>query len=129
MNKLFLTALLFHSYSNAGYEPFTIKDGIVASYDAVAGAFSMAAYAKAMEAENFQHPAVLRYKVLAQDCQTSSKAWSQGGNFIVERILKIDLKDPKQVAALGFIGSVAAIAAVKIISCGIDYCINSCKNK
>lgn len=124
MTRLFFTVVLIPSFAVAVYEPFTVKDGIIAGYDAAAGAFTMAAKFKAVEAENFQHPTVLRYQSLAHDCQTGSKSWSKGSTLLLAPILKADLKDPKQVAVLGLVTSIATIAAVKLISAGIDYCVS-----
>lgn len=123
MYKMILLSLILPPAALSA-EAFTIKDGLVAVCDATSGAFNMAAYAKAIEAKSFQHPTVVRYEQLAQDCQANSQAWAQRGNCIVEALLGIDLKDPKQIAALGVVGAVTAVAAAKLISVGIDVGVN-----
>lgn len=121
MKKLLFILVSLPAITRTTYEPFTIRDLILVGHEAASAAFTAAAYAKAMEAEDFKNSTAVRFKNLAQNCQTNSKSWSQDSNFIVERLLRIDLKDPKQVAALGLAGSVATIATIKLISAGIDW--------
>jgi hypothetical protein len=99
------------------YEPFTIKDAIVAHYYVKAGGFNIAACGAA--ASDFNNPKAQFYARLAKDCQAQAQIWDARNTRALSP-LNTDLKNPIHIGLWAIGTTILTIAVIKLIWIGLD---------
>jgi hypothetical protein len=103
-------------YDPAQYEAFRVKDGIATIYEISGGYFD--AKARLTAAKDYNHPDIKRYASWKKYCEDSAHEWAAKKTY--NPILNVDLKNPKEVAFWGVCSAIVSIAAIKLISGGLD---------